>query len=79
MRSNLFICGLLLQSITFLLWVHLQQTSGCMSTAKEDSFRTHRTVILWTRRLAKPVSHGVSPVVPCPQALACTLRFVRVG
>lgn len=50
-----------------------------MSTAKEDSFTACRTVIAWTHRLAKPVSDGVSPVVPCPQALTRALEFVHVG
>lgn len=79
MRGNLLICGSLLQSITFLLCIQLQQTSGCMSAAKEDSFRAHRTVVPWTHKLAKPVSDGVSPVVPCPQTLARALKFVHVG
>lgn len=78
-RGDLFICGLPLQSITFLLCIQLKQTSDCMSMAKLDSFRIHRTLIPWTCILAKLVSDRESPVVPCPHALAHTLKFVHVG
>lgn len=55
----LFIWGLLLQSMTFLLCIQLQQTRVCMSAAEEGSIRAHRTVIPWTHGLARPVLDGV--------------------
>lgn len=60
MRSDFLICGSLFQSITFLLFIQLQQISGFTSTAKEDSVRAHRAVIPWTHILAEPVSDGES-------------------
>lgn len=60
MRGHFFICGSLLQSVIFLLFIQFQQISCSMSTAKEDSFRAHRAVIPWTHILAEPVSDGES-------------------
>lgn len=64
-------------TVTAKKWLHVYMLH--VYIAREDSFRAHRTILPWTHILAKPVSDGVSPVVPCPQALACALKFAHVG